>query len=301
VGSIPLLLLILRFKGKSFIFYERTVSLRSRIFLVRFFILSGLTAFLIKIPIFFVHLWLPKAHVEAPVAGSIILAAVLLKLGGYGIIRIINFLIFYFIKVRIYIYRLGLLRIIFVGAICCRLNDIKALVAYSSVAHIAMVICGCVSLTKWGLIGAFIILIAHGLRSSGLFCIVNIYYERSLRRRIYLNKGLIILFPLFTFLVFLLCAANIAAPPSINLLSEIILIVRIIKIDIFIILIFPLGSFLGAVFTLFLFSFTQHGNLYFSNYRFRLSSFREYHILILHIIPLNYIFLNSSLFLDLAT
>jgi len=213
VGSIPLLLLILRFKGKSFIFYERTVSLRSRIFLVRFFILSGLTAFLIKIPIFFVHLWLPKAHVEAPVAGSIILAAVLLKLGGYGIIRVINFLIFYFIKVRIYIYRLGLLRIIFVGAICCRLNDIKALVAYSSVAHIAMVICGCVSLTKWGLIGAFIILIAHGLRSSGLFCIVNIYYERSLRRRIYLNKGLIILFPLFTFLVFFALRSKYCCSP----------------------------------------------------------------------------------------
>jgi NADH-ubiquinone oxidoreductase chain 4 len=119
-------------------------------------------------------------------------------------------------------------------------------------------------------------------------------------RRIYLNKGYIIIFPLFTFLVFLLCAANIAAPPTINLLSEIILIIRILKVDFFMFLIFPLGSFIGAVFTLFLFSYTQHGSLYFSNYRFRISNFRELHLLMLHIVPLNYIFLNSSLFLELG-
>jgi len=186
-----------------------------------------------------------------------------------------------------------------VGFICCRLNDIKALVAYSSVAHIGIVICGAITLTKWGRLGAFIILIAHGLSSSGLFCIVNIYYERTLRRRFFLNKGFIVAFPLLALLVFLLCAANIAAPPTINLLSEIILIVRLINIDYLMVLIFPLGSFLGAVFTLFLFSYSQHGIIYFSNYGFPLANFREYHILIIHVFPLNYIFFSSSLFLEI--
>lgn len=300
-GSIPLLLVVL---AQARINFSRDLNFGGynyftrRIFLFFFYALAGIIAFLIKMPIFFVHLWLPKAHVEAPVAGSMILAAVLLKLGGYGIIRVIFFLGQYFLKLSFYIYGLSLIRIIYVGFICCRLNDIKALVAYSSVAHIAIVICGCVTLTKWGIIGAFIILIAHGLRSSGLFCIVNIYYERSLRRRMFLNKGLIIVFPILAFLIFILCAANIAAPPSINLLSEIILIIRLIKLDYLIIIVFPLGSFLGAVFTLFIFSYTQHGNLYFSNYRFLLSNFREYHILMLHIFPLNYLFLRATLFLE---
>jgi len=222
----------------------------------------------------------------------------LLKLGGYGIIRSIFFWGNYFFKFRAYFYGLSLVRIVYVGFICCRLNDIKALVAYSSVAHIAIVICGALTLTKWGMIGAFVILIAHGISSSGLFCIVNIYYERTFRRRFFLNKGFITIFPLLTFLIFLLCAANIAAPPTINLLSEIILIVRIIKFDYMIIIVFPLGSFLGAVFTLFLFSYTQHGAIYFSNYSFNLPRFREYHIISLHVMPLNYIFLCSSLLLE---
>lgn len=124
------------------------------------------------------------------------------------------------------------------------------------------------------------------------------YYERTYRRRFYLNKGFVSIFPLLTLFIFLLCAANIAAPPTVNLLSEIILIASLMRFDFIIIIVFPLGSFLGAVFTLFLFSFTQHGALYFSRHRFNFPNFREYHIVSLHILPLNYIFLCSSLFLE---
>jgi NADH-ubiquinone oxidoreductase chain 4 len=111
-----------------------------------------------------------------------------------------------------------------VGFICCRLNDIKALVAYSSVAHMGAVVCGLYIGGILGFEGALIIIIGHGIASSGLFRILNIYYERTGRRRFYFNRGLILVLPTLAFFIFVLCASNIGAPPSINLLSELYLL-----------------------------------------------------------------------------
>jgi NADH-ubiquinone oxidoreductase chain 4 len=145
--------------------------------------------------------------------------------------------------------------------------------------------------------GALIIMISHGLSSSGLFCIVNIYYERLSSRSFYINRGLLLLFPSLTLIIFLLSASNIAAPPTINLISEIFLIVSIIGFNYFILLVFPLGSFLGAVFTIFIYSFSQHGKLFVSNLSFNLVNYRELHILILHLIPVYLILISTDLFL----
>jgi len=140
-ASLPLLLSLFYIyvsEGRLYIILIRYIQLRAG----GFFFISIVLAFLVKIPIFITHLWLPKAHVEAPVSGSIILAGVLLKLGGFGLCRVISLIYFYLLKYRAYFIGLSLAGMVYVGFICCRLNDIKALVAYSSVSHIALVICG---------------------------------------------------------------------------------------------------------------------------------------------------------------
>jgi len=143
-ASLPLLLSLIYIYIRNLSLYLmvlRPVSLGENLFSY-IFVLSISMAFLVKMPIFLTHLWLPKAHVEAPVSGSIILAGVLLKLGGFGLCRIIGLINLYLIKLRSYIIGLSLIGMIYVGFMCCRLNDIKALIAYSSVSHIAIVISG---------------------------------------------------------------------------------------------------------------------------------------------------------------
>jgi len=160
----------------------------------------------VKLPIFFFHVWLPKAHVEAPVGGSIILAGVLLKLGGYGIYRF-SFLLKYWII----LYREILLGFRIVGGLvirllCLRQIDLKMLIAYSSVSHISLVIGGLISIYIWGINGILAMMIAHGFCSSGLFCLRNIIYERFFSRRLiylggmgYLRIGLIFLMFFFMY------------------------------------------------------------------------------------------------------
>nr|YP_001798488.1 NADH dehydrogenase subunit 4 [Orchesella villosa]ABS57586.1 NADH dehydrogenase subunit 4 [Orchesella villosa] len=294
-ASLPLLLCLifiyLNFGSLDFLIFINMNSLSLFLFL------SLSLAFLVKMPMFYSHLWLPKAHVEAPVSGSMILAGVLLKLGGYGLFRVLGLGLVSFIEYSSYLFGVSILGMFYVGLMCCRLNDLKALVAYSSVAHMALVICGIFSIYFWGMSGALMMMVAHGLASSGLFCVVNMYYERIGSRSLYLIKGFILLFPLFSLFFFCLCAANIAAPPTINLLSEIFLMVSILKYNNLMLFIFPVASYLGAVFTLFMFSYSQHGKINFGGYSVYNVNFREYLLLFLHLLPVNLMIVKIDYFL----
>ena len=180
-------------------------------------------AFLVKLPIYGTHLWLPKAHVEAPVGGSIFLAALLLKMGIYGLFRFLNWELISLRWLSPLIIGLSLTGGRLVSIMCLRQFDIKSLVAYSSVAHIAMRLAGIFSGNGLGWRGAFLICIAHGFASSGFFALVTFIYEGSSSRSIIFNKGLLLSYPLLCLFLFVNRITNIAAPPTLNLLREIFL------------------------------------------------------------------------------
>nr|AND96447.1 NADH deshydrogenase subunit 4 [Onthophagus rorarius] len=253
-------------------------------------------AFFVKMPMYLVHLWLPKAHVEAPVSGSMILAGVLLKLGGYGLMRLMLIFMEIGMKINMIFILISMYGGLLVSLICIRQIDIKSLIAYSSVAHMGMVLGGIMTMTYWGMCGSLVMMLAHGLCSSGLFCLANINYERFMSRSMYLNKGMINLIPSMSLWWFLLSSSNMAAPPSLNLLGEIMLINSLVSWNSLCMLMLMFLSFLSAVYSLYLYSYTQHGKLYSGLFSFFSGVIREYLLLILHWLPLNILILKSEIF-----
>ena len=254
-------------------------------------------AFLVKLPIYGAHLWLPKAHVEAPLAGSIILAGILLKLGGFGLFQInkcFSLIRNYgvsFLLVRVSLWG-GLLAVL----VCLRQVDVKAYVAYSRVGHIGLVSAGVILERTWGVRRALVTIIAHGFASSALFCLAFFTYEKRHSRSMPYIKGMLKLYPILSFWWFIFCCINIAAPPTINLLGEIIIIPRVWFSYWGLAIVIVVIVFIRAAYNIYLYRRINHGDARRYLTRGSTISCHEGVALMAHFVPLLIIF-KSSLFL----
>nr|YP_009166298.1 NADH dehydrogenase subunit 4 [Zosterops erythropleurus]AKZ89681.1 NADH dehydrogenase subunit 4 [Zosterops erythropleurus] len=243
-------------------------------------------AFMVKAPLYGLHLWLPKAHVEAPIAGSMLLAALLLKLGGYGIMRLTLLMNPSSSNLHYPFITLALWGALMTSAICLRQIDLKSLIAYSSVSHMGLVIAATMIQTQWAFSGAMILMISHGLTSSMLFCLANTNYERTHSRILLLTRGIQPLLPLMAIWWLLANLTNMALPPTINLMAELTIMIALFNWSAFTIILTGTAILLTASYTLYMLMMTQRGPLPSHITSIQNSNTREHLLMTLHMIPM---------------
>nr|YP_010131890.1 NADH dehydrogenase subunit 4 [Coelioxys fenestrata]QQD78151.1 NADH dehydrogenase subunit 4 [Coelioxys fenestrata] len=291
--SLPFLVMMMLMLNEygidGFLLFElESMDLDTMMFL--YFIMT----FLVKMPVFLLHHWLLKAHVEAPVYGSMILAGIMLKLGSYGLLRFMMIFSDKFNELGCVLIEYGILGSIILSFLCFRQVDMKALVAMSSVVHMNFMLSSMMTLSMIGMLGAYMIMVAHGLCSSGLFYILNFSYQYSNSRLMIINKGVMICSPIMSLMWFLMCSSNMAAPLSLNLVGEIFMLISLVcylKIICFELFFYCLLSFM---YSLYLFSYVNHGEL---NFNLMMSGkMINYLISLFHWIPLNLMIFNLFIF-----
>jgi NADH-quinone oxidoreductase subunit M len=224
--------------------------------------LAFFASFAVKMPMWPVHTWLPDAHVEAPTAGSVILAAILLKMGGYGFIR---FSIPMFPDASLYfqsfVYALSVIAIIYTSLVALMQEDIKKLIAYSSVAHMGFVTMGLFTLTPQGIQGAMFQMVSHGLVSGALFLCVGVVYDRMHTREISAYGGLVNRMPLYAVAFMVFTMANVGLPGTAGFVGEFLTLLGAFKANPWVAFFATFGVILSAAYALWLYRRVVYGEL----------------------------------------
>jgi len=224
--------------------------------------LAFFSSFAVKLPMWPVHTWLPDAHVEAPTAGSVILAAILLKMAGYGFMR---FSLGLFPVASDYftplIFTLSIIAIIYTSLVALMQDDMKKLIAYSSVAHMGFVTIGIFSLTKQGLEGSIIQMMSHGLISAALILCVGVVYDRLHSRMISSYGGLVNIMPKYAFVFMIFALAALGLPGTSGFVGEFLVLVGIFQINFFVAVLASLGVILAAAYMLSLYKRVIFGKM----------------------------------------
>nr|YP_010363732.1 NADH dehydrogenase subunit 4 [Menacanthus cornutus]UNZ12999.1 NADH dehydrogenase subunit 4 [Menacanthus cornutus] len=257
------------------------------------FTLIILLMFLVKIPMFFLHFWLPKAHVEAPVCGSMILAGLLLKMGGYGLIRMLPVLNS---KLVIQFFcSLSLVGMVAICLLCLMSTDLKVIIAYSSVNHMNFMIIGLMMMTTCSVSGGLLLMVSHGLISSGMFFLGDVSYKRFHTRSLYIHKSLSIVQPVMNLWWFIFTLLNMGFPPSLSSFSEIILSISLLGSYPYATLYIMMYLLLSALYSMYLFYMLNHGTSNSVTQLFKSFSVKEMLILFIHMYPAVLMIFNISL------
>lgn len=227
-----------------------------------FFWLLFFFAIAVKVPMFPVHIWLPEAHVEAPTAGSVILAGVLLKLGLFALLKFVfpSFASASAIYMPLVVF-VSLIGIVYASCSTLAQIDMKKLVAYSSVAHMNFAVLGMFSFNFYGLVGSVALMLSHGLVSSGLFLCVGALYDRYKTRLFIYFGGLMRVMPVFSFLLFILILANMSFPGTFSFIGEVLIFFGLIFVNFFLCFCSGITMVLSAAYSLLFYTNTMLGSM----------------------------------------